>query len=240
MIECYSWATPNGRKIHIMLEETGLAYLMRPVRVNEGDQFTPEFLRVSPNNKIPAIIDNDGPDGKPMALFESGAILIYLASKSGMFLPNVETDPQGHYAVLQWLMFQMGSIGPMFGQVRHFRHYAMLKVERHRLAYGIERYTNECHRLYGVLEQRLSGNDYVAGAYSIADMAIFPWLLHPANQGVEIAEYPHVESWFDRIAERPAVQKGLDILTRQRVSEPQPTDAGVWDIMFGSEQNARR
>lgn len=240
MIECYSWATPNGRKIHIMLEETGLAYRIRPIRVNEGDQFTPGFLRISPNNKIPAITDHDGPGGVPISLFESGTILIYLAKKSGMFLPPVEIDPQGYYAVLQWLMFQMGGIGPMFGQVRHFRHYAAQKVEREKLEYGIDRYTNECHRLYGVLDRRLDGNDFVAGAYSIADMAIFPWTLHPANQGVNVADYPNVKRWFDRIAARPAVQRGIDVLSDQRLTEPQPTDEKVWDIMFGSVQNSRR
>ena len=169
MIEVYSWATPNGHKVHIMLEECGLAYRVIPVDIGAGDQFKPEFLAISPNNKIPAIVDPDGPEGKPMSMFESGAILLYLAGKTGKFLPESVT---ARYEVLQWLMFQMGGVGPMLGQSHHFRIYAPEKIP-----YAIDRYTNEAQRLYGVMNKRLARSKYFGGAeYSIADIAIFPWL----------------------------------------------------------------
>src|SRR5665213_2233841 len=183
MIEVYSWATPNGHKIHIMLEECGLAYRAIPIDIGAGAQFSPEFLAISPNNKIPAIVDPDGPDGKPISLFESGAILLYLAAKTGRFLP---ADVRGRYATLEWLMFQMGGVGPMLGQAHHFRLYAPEQIP-----YAVDRYSNEAKRLYGVLDARLAKSAFVAGAeYTIADIAIFPWLRSWKNQGVILDEYP--------------------------------------------------
>ncbi|PTT77003.1 glutathione S-transferase, partial [Pelomonas sp. HMWF004] len=186
MIEVYSWPTANGHKVHIMLEECGLAYRVHPVDIGVGEQFTPDFLALSPNNKIPALTDPDGPDGQPMSLFESGAILLYLAGKTGRLLP---TDVRGKYEVLQWLMFQMASVGPMLGQAHHFRGYAPEK-----LPYAIERYTHEARRLYGVLNKRLAHTTYIGGPeYSIADIAVFPWLRSWKNQGVEMSDYPHLK-----------------------------------------------
>ena len=180
MIDVYSWATPNGHKIHIMLEECGLPYRVHAVNIGAGEQFAPEFLAISPNHKIPAIVDAEGPDGAPISLFESGAILLYLAGKTGKFLP---TSTRGRYEVLQWLMFQMGGVGPMLGQAHHFRIYAPEKIP-----YAIERYTNEARRLYGVMDKRLAKSRYIAGTeYSIADIAIFPWLRSWKNQGIENA-----------------------------------------------------
>ena len=181
MIDCYTWPTPNGHKVHIMLEECGLEWTVHPINIMEGDQFDPAFLKISPNNKMPAIVDADGPGGQEIAVFESGAILIYLADKTGRFLP---TDPRPRYDALQWLMWQMGGIGPMLGQAHHFNNYAPQRFERAKLQYGIDRYVNEANRLYGVLDKRLDGRDWVAaGTYTIADMAIFPWLRFPENQG---------------------------------------------------------
>ncbi|MGE5517431.1 MAG: glutathione S-transferase N-terminal domain-containing protein [Bacteroidota bacterium] len=204
MIDLYTWGTPNGRKVSIMLEEVGLPYTVHPIDIMKGDQFTPEFVAINPNSKIPAIVDQDGPGGKPLALFESGAILIYLAEKTGKFLP---TDPAGRYATLEWLMFQMGGIGPMFGQTHHFRRFAPEQIP-----YAVERYSKETKRLYGVLDRRLAQVDYVAGAYSIADMAIFPWTQRADWQGVDLAaEFPNVQRWGDCIAARPQVQKGMSV-----------------------------
>lgn len=186
MIEVYSWPTPNGHKVHIMLEECGLGYRVRPVDIGAGEQFDPAFLALSPNNKIPAIVDPDGPDGRPISLFESGAILLYLAGKTGRLLP---ADVAGKYEVLQWLMFQTASVGPMLGQAHHFRIYAPQKID-----YAIERYTQEAQRLYGVIDRRLAHSTYLGGAaYSIADIAVFPWLRSWKNQGVELADYPHLK-----------------------------------------------
>ncbi|MDB5831701.1 MAG: hypothetical protein JWR14_1531, partial [Caballeronia sp.] len=188
MIDVYSWATPNGHKIHIMLEELGLEYKPIPIDIGAGDQFTPEFLAISPNNKIPAIIDSDGPDGKPLALFESGAILFYLAEKTGKFLP---LDPVGRYTTMQWLMFQMGGVGPMLGQAHHFRIYAPEKIE-----YAVNRYSNEARRLYGVMDKQLGVTRFLAGNdYSIADIATFPWTRSWKNQGIELDEFPNVKRW---------------------------------------------
>ena len=229
MIDLYSWATPNGHKVHIMLEECGLPYRVHPVNIGAGDQFKPEFLAISPNNKIPAITDPDGPDGKPISLFESGAILIYLAAKTGRLLP---ASDRGKYEVLQWLMFQMGSVGPMIGQANHFRTYAPEK-----LPYAINRYTNETKRLYGVLDKRLAGRSYVAGGdYSIADIAIFPWLRNWRNQGITWDDYPRLHAWFERIEERPAVQRGVQVLADQRKAL---TDEKARDILFGATQYAK-
>lgn len=230
MIEVFSWPTPNGHKVHIMLEECGLPYRAIPINIGTGDQFKPEFLAISPNNKIPAITDPDGPDGQPISLFESGAILLYLAAKTGKFLPR--TDRQ-KYDVLQWLMFQMGGVGPMLGQNHHFRLYAPEKLD-----YAINRYTNEAKRLYGVIDRQLSKAKYLAGAeYSIADIATFPWLRNWQNQGIVLAEYPHLEKWFNAIAERPAVQRGVQVLASLRKPI---TDDKARDVLFGSTQYARR
>jgi GSH-dependent disulfide-bond oxidoreductase len=228
MIELYTWPTPNGHKIHIMLEECGLPYQAHAVDIGAGDQFKPDFLKISPNNKIPAIVDTDGPDGKPISLFESGAILIYLAGKTGRFLPQ---DVRGKYVALQWLMFQMGGVGPMLGQAHHFRLYAPEKIE-----YAFNRYTNEAKRLYGVMDRRLGEVEYFAGEYSIVDMAIFPWTRSHANQGVDLGEYPNVKRWYDAVAARPAVQRGLKVLADRR--KPLVDDKAR-ETLFGSTQYGR-
>lgn len=225
-IDVYSWATPNGHKVHIMLEECGLPYRAHPVDIGKGQQFEPAFLKISPNNKIPAITDPQGPDGQPISLFESGAILVYLAAKTGRFLP---ADDRGRYAVLQWLMFQMGGVGPMLGQTHHFRIYAPEKVP-----YAIDRYTNETRRLYGVIDRQLAAHKFIAGgSYSIADIAIFPWIRSWQNQGIALADFPHVKSWFDGIAERPAVQRGVKVLADLRAPV---TDDKAREILFGKTQ----
>ena len=203
MIALYTFGTPNGRKASIGLEEMGLAYDMRVIDIMKGDQFTPEYLAINPNGKIPAIVDSEGPDGKPFAVFESGAILIYLAEKTGAFLPR---DSRGRSVVLQWLMFQMGGVGPMFGQAHHFRRFAPEQI-----SYAVERYTKETHRLYTVLDRRLGEVEYMAGAYSIADMATYPWTARHGWQGVELTEFPNVKRWFDSVAGRPAVQRGMAV-----------------------------
>jgi len=230
MIEVYSWATPNGHKVHIMLEECGLLYRAIPVNIGAGAQFDPSFLAISPNNKIPAIVDPDGPDGRPISLFESGAILLYLASKTGRFLPEGLRE---RWEVLQWLMFQMGGVGPMLGQAHHFRIYAPEK-----LPYAIERYTNEAKRLYGVLDRRLAKSRYIGcNEYSIADIATFPWLRSWKNQGIAWSDYPHLKGWFDEIAARPAVARGVEVLADLR--KPL-TDDAARGVLFGAEQYKRR
>jgi GST-like protein len=231
MIDVYSWPTPNGHKVHILLEECGLPYRIIPVNIGEGDQFKPEFLAISPNNKIPAIVDPHGPDGAPMTLFESGAILVYLASKVGRFMPE---SARGKYDMLQWLMFQMGGIGPMLGQAHHFRIYAPEPI-----AYAVDRYTREANRLYGVLDRQLSAHSWVAAdEYTIADIAIFPWLRSHKNQGVDLDAYPHVKRWFEVIAARPAVQRGLAVLSD--VGRPPPNDPKWRENLFGARQYQRR
>ena len=229
MIDVYSWATPNGHKIHIMLEECGLPYRAHPVNIGAGDQFKPEFLKISPNNKIPAIVDSEGPDGQPISMFESGAILIYLASKTGLFLP---ASDRGKYEMLEWLMFQMGGVGPMLGQAHHFRIYAPEKIE-----YAINRYTNEAKRLYGVMDKQLATRPFIAGdRYTIADIAIFPWLRSWQNQGIDWTNYPNLKKWFDAIAARPAVQRGVAVMTALR----QPlVDDTARENMFGATQYHR-
>lgn len=230
MIDVYSWATPNGHKVHIMLEETGLPYRVHGVNIREGDQFKPEFLKISPNNRIPAIVDHDGPNGKPLSLFESGAILIYLAGKTGKFLPS---DLHQRYAALQWLMWQMGGIGPMFGQANHFRAYAVEKIP-----YAIERYTNEANRLTHILDKRLGEVRYLAGSeYSIADMAVFPWMRGAEKRGIDMAQYPNARRWFDAINARPAVQRGIQVLAALNTNAPH--DEKSRDIMFGKTQFQR-
>jgi GSH-dependent disulfide-bond oxidoreductase len=230
MIDLYTWPTPNGHKIHIMLEETGLPYKVIPIDIGAGDQFKPEFLEISPNNKMPAMVDHDGPGGKPMALAESGAMLFYLASKTGKFLPD---DIRERWQVMQWVMFQMGHIGPMLGQAHHFLQYAPEKIE-----YAMNRYRNEANRLYGVVERRLKESRFVAcGEYTIADMAIMPWMRFPERQGVEIEEYPHVKRWRDGIAARPAVERAVQVLADRR--RPQMTQEQK-EMLFGAAQYAKR
>jgi len=230
MIDLYTWPTPNGHKIHIMLEETGLPYRVIPVDIGAGDQFKPEFLKISPNNKMPAMVDTDGPGGKPMALAESGAMLFYLASKTGKFLPE---DIRKRWQVMQWVMFQMGHIGPMLGQAHHFLSYAPEKIE-----YAMNRYKNEANRLYGVVERRLKESKFLAcDEYSIADMAAMPWMRFPERQGVEIAEYPLVQRWRDGIAARPAVQRALQVLADRRRPTMTPEQK---ENLFGAKQYAKR
>lgn len=234
MIDVHSWPTPNGHKVHVMLEECGQRlgrdWRAIPVNIGSGDQFKPEFLQISPNNKIPALVDPQGPDGKPMALFESGAILLYLASKFGKFLPRSDRQK---FETLQWLMFQMGGVGPMLGQAHHFRLYAPEKIE-----YAINRYSNEAKRLYGVMDKRLGQSKYLAGnSYSIADIATFPWLRSWQNQGVQLSDYPHVERWFNTIAARPAVQRGVQVLADLR--KPLVDDKAR-ETLFGNTQYEKR
>ncbi len=231
MIELYTWPTPNGHKIHIMLEETGLAYNVHPIDISAGDQFDPAFLKISPNNRMPAIVDTDGPDGDPISLFESGAILIYLAEKTGQLLPEA---PRARFATLQWLMWQMGGLGPMLGQAHHFRTYAPEEIP-----YAVERYTNEARRLYGVADRRLGETRFLAGDdYTIADIASFPWTRSHERQGVDFADYPNVKRWFEEIGDRPAVQRGVQVLAEHRSTGKM--DDKARDILFGATQYQRR
>jgi GST-like protein len=212
MIEVWSWPTPNGQKVHIALEELGVAYTLVPINIGAGEQFKPDFLAITPNHRIPAIVDPDGPGGR-LTLFESGAILIYLAEKTGRLMPG---DAAGRYTCLQWLMFQMGGIGPMFGQYNHFANYAPEKIP-----YAIDRYTAEVARLHRVLQARLSVSAYLAGPeYSIADIATFPWIRGAEKRGIDLAEYPGVQRWYEAIAARPGVQRGLQVLADQRKEGP--------------------
>ena len=232
MIELYTWPTPNGHKIHIMLEETGTPYNVHAIDIGVGDQFKPEFLKISPNNKMPAMVDTDGPGGKPFALAESGAMLFYLAAKTGKFLPK---DLRKRWQVMQWMMTQMGHVGPMLGQAHHFLGYAPEKIE-----YAMNRYKNEANRLYGVLDKQLAKSEWLAcDEYTIADMATMPWLRAPERQGVEIDEYPHVKRWRDRIAERPAVKKAVDVLSDRRRTTPGMSKEQA-EVLFGATQYARR
>ena len=201
MIDLYTWTTPNGRKVSIMLEECGLAYRVHTVNIGKDEQFKPAFLAISPNNRIPAIVDSEGPDGKPLPLFESGAILIYLAEKTGSFYPQ-----KNKYIVLQWLMFQMGGVGPMFGQAHHF-----MRAKKDEIPYGTERYGNEAKRLYGVLDKRLSEAAYLADEYSIADIATYPWVARHEWHRVDLNAYPAVKRWYDTIGARPAVARGMAV-----------------------------
>ena len=231
MIDLYTWPTPNGHKIHIMLEETGLAYNVIPIDIGEGDQFTPEFLRVSPNNKMPAMVDHDGPDGEPITLAESGAMLIYLGEKTGRFYPSGARE---RHVVHQWLMTQMGHVGPMLGQVHHFRNYAPEKIP-----YAIDRYVNEGKRLYNVLDRRLGEAEWLGGAgYTIADMATFPWIRIHENQGIDLGDYPNLERWVGAIAARPAVERGVRVLADRRRAGPM--DEKTKEMLFGAAQYERR
>jgi GSH-dependent disulfide-bond oxidoreductase len=203
MIDLYTWSTPNGRKVSIMLEEIGLAYTVHKVDITKGEQFQQQFVAVNPNSKIPAIVDSDGPGGKPIALFESGAILVYLAEKTARLLP---AEPRERYDVLQWLMFQMGGVGPMFGQTHHFLRFAPEKIP-----YAMERYTKETLRLYGVLDKQLALRHFLAGDYSIADIATYPWVARHEWQQVDLQSFPNVKRWFDVISTREAVQRGMKV-----------------------------
>lgn len=232
MIELYYWPTPNGWKISIFLEEAGLAYNVHPINISKGDQFDPEFLKIGPNNRMPVIVDPEGPDGKPISIFESGAILIYLAEKTGKFLPS---EPRARYRVLEWLMWQMGGIGPMLGQNHHFRNYSPEEIP-----YAIERYTNEAARLYGVADKQLADNEFIAGDYSIADMAIFPWIVPYQRQGQDLDDFPNLRRWFDTMKARPAVQRGVDLMKDARRSLTREMDEETRSNMFGAKQFARR
>ena len=231
-IEVWTWPTPNGHKVHIMLEELGLPYAVVPVHIGKGDQFRPEFLAITPNHRIPAIVDPEGPEGKPFTLFESAAILIYLAEKCGSALLPKSGDAR--YRALEWTMFQMGGIGPMFGQYNHFANYAPEKIP-----YAIERYTNEVARLHRVLDKRLAASPFLAGPdYSIADICTFPWVRNAERRGIDLAHYPNVRRWHDAIAARPAVQRGVQVLAENQ-RQGAMTDAER-EVMFGRTQFAVR
>jgi GSH-dependent disulfide-bond oxidoreductase len=232
MIDVYFWPTPNGYKITVMCEEAGLKYNIIPVNIGAGDQFKPEFLKISPNNRMPAIVDPDGPAGKPIAIFESGAILMYLAEKTGKLMPS---DPRGKYNVIQWLMFQMASVGPMLGQAHHFRVYAPEKLE-----YAINRYTNEAKRIYNVIDKQLSQTPYIAGEYSIADIAIYPWLVPHNMQGQDLDDFPHLKKWYEGLRARPAVQAGFAAMADQLKNRPPTQDKKAWDTLFGAKQFEKR
>ena len=203
MIDLYSWKTSNGKKASIMLEECRLDYNIHPINIGQDDQFTPEFTAINPNGKIPAIIDQDGPGGQPYTVIESGAILMYLAEKTGQFMPS---EMAARYDVIQWLMFQMGGIGPIFGQVHHFK-----RAAKEQVPYAINRYYTECRRLYAVLDARLEGREYLAGDVSIADFATLPWVFRHDWQEVDLADFPNVKRWYDTLMARPALTRGMDI-----------------------------
>jgi len=231
MIDLFSWPTPNGRKIHIMLEECGLNYVAHPIDIGKAQQFGSDFLKISPNNRIPAITDSEGPDGKPISLFESGAILIYLAEKTHKFLPN---NPRVKYETIQWLMFQMGGVGPMFGQSNHFSHYAVKKI-----SYAIDRYINESKRLYEVMDKRLANVEYLAGnKYTIADIATHPWAQGFERRGVDENEYRNVKRWVNLIHDRPAVKRGIEVLADERSSDNFTT--AEREVLFGATQFKKR
>ena len=230
MIELHAWPTPNGHKISIMLEECALPYRVIPVDITRGDQFTPEFLRISPNSRMPAIVDSDGEEDESVSVFESGAILVYLAEKTGSFLPR---EGPARYDVLQWLMFQMANLGPILGQAHHFRGYAEEKIP-----YAIDRFTNEAGRLYNVMEGRLGAVEYLAGDYSIADMACWPWVRLHRYHGQKFEDFPNVKRWFDAISARPATQRGMALLADRRGRGP--IGEAARDILFGATQYRRR
>jgi GSH-dependent disulfide-bond oxidoreductase len=232
MIDLYYWTTPNGHKITIFLEETGLPYSIKPINIGKGEQFATEFLAISPNNRIPAIVDNDPIDGKgPLSIFESGAILEYLADKTGKFLPR---DVRGRAEVMQWLFWQMGGLGPMLGQNHHFRSYIGEKIP-----YAIERYTKETERLYGILDERLSDREFVAGAYSIADMACYPWIVLHDRQGQNLDDYTNIKRWFETIQRRGAVQRAYALAKNINPAPPGMTDEAK-KILFGQGRRPKR
>jgi GSH-dependent disulfide-bond oxidoreductase len=225
MIDLYYWTTPNGHKVTIFLEEAELAYQIHPINIGKGEQFTPDFLKIAPNNRIPAIVDQTPADGgAPISLFESGAILLYLADKAGKFIAN---DPRGRADTLQWLFWQMGGLGPMLGQNHHFSQYAPEKIP-----YAIKRYQDETHRLYRVLNTRLADREFMAGDYSIADMASYPWIVPYARQGITIKDFPHLKRWFDTIAARPAVVRAYARAEEINPQQPPMTDEAK-KLLFG-------
>jgi GSH-dependent disulfide-bond oxidoreductase len=239
MIDVYFWPTPNGYKVTVMLEELGLKYNIVLVNIGRGDQFTPEFLKVSPNNRMPAIIDSEGPGGKPFAIFESGAILMYLAEKYGKLMPS---ETRGKYEVIEWLMFQMASVGPMLGQAHHFRLYAPEK-----LPYAIDRYTNEARRIYNVIDKRLSEAAYLAGEYSIADIAVYPWLVPHNMQGQNLDDTPNLKRWYEEVHNRPAMQRGFAVMAEEvakmreaAAARQRPHDQESWNNLFGNKQFEKR
>jgi GSH-dependent disulfide-bond oxidoreductase len=228
LIDVWTWPTPNGHKVHIALEELGLDYKIVPVNIGKGDQFKPAFLEITPNHRIPAIVDHDGPDGQTITIFESAAILIYLSDKTGGRL--IPSDPVGRYACLQWMMFQMGGTGPMFGQYNHFANYAVEKIP-----YAVERYSNEVKRLHRVLNKRLGQAPYLAGAeYSLADIINYPWIRNSERRNIDLADYPNIQRWHDEIAERPAVQRGVAVLADKQRRGPLTDDER--EMMFGKTQ----
>jgi GSH-dependent disulfide-bond oxidoreductase len=229
MIDVYYWPTPNGKKITIFLEETGLEYRVIPVNIRNGEQFKPDFLKISPNNRMPAIVDHDGPGGKPMSLFESGAILLYLAEKTGKLMPS---EIRARYLVIQWLMFQMASVGPMMGQAGHFRNAAPEPIP-----YAIERYTNESHRLFDVINKRLGESPYLAGDYSIADIANYPWVVNVKREPEQLDSRPNLKRWLDAIGERPAVQRGMAVMADV---QQRPLTEEERSILYGAKQFERR
>jgi GST-like protein len=231
MLDLYAWPTPNAHKVSIMLEEIGLPYNVIPVNIGAGDQFAPDFLAISPNNRMPAIVDHDVP-GKPLAIFESGAILLYLAEKSGRFWP---AEVHERYDVAQWVMWQMGGLGPMLGQANHFQH-----VAPEPMPYAVDRYKNEALRLFGVLDKRLRDREFIAGAYSIADMASYSWTTLFARIGIAIEDFSAMQAWQARMAERPAVQRGMDLLKDKRPQAAAPMDEKMRENLYGKAQFERR
>jgi GST-like protein len=228
-IELYYWPTPNGKKITVFLEETDLPYKVVPIDITAGDQFNEWFLEISPNNKMPAIVDPEGPDGEPISIFDSGAILIYLAEKTGRFLPK---SPREKYLVLQWLMFQMGHVGPMLGQAHHFRGYAPETIP-----YAINRYTNEAARLYGVMDRRLGETEYFADEYSIADMAIYPWTVSYEAQGQKMEDFPNLMRWYEEVGARPAVRRAMEV--GEELRRPiEDLDEEARDLLFRGKRRA--
>jgi len=229
MIDLYYWPTPNGHKITIYLEETGLEYRIVPVNIRKGEQFTSDFLKISPNNRMPAIVDTDGPGGKPISIFESGAILLYLGEKTGKLLP---AETRAKYDVIQWLMFQMAGVGPMFGQRGHF-----LRAAPEKIPYAIERYTNESRRLLNVIDKQLKERPYLAGEYSIADIATFPWVVGTRREPEQLESRPSFKRWLDAISERPAVKRGLAVMADL---PPEPLDDEARSILYGNKQFEKR
>lgn len=229
MIDVYYWPTPNGHKVTIFLEETATPYKIVPVNIGKGEQFAPEFLKFSPNNRMPAIIDHEGPGGKPISIFESGAILMYLAEKTGKLMP---TETRAKYNVIEWLMFQMAGVGPMFGQRGHF-----MRAAPEKIPYAIERYTNESRRLLNVIDKRLSESEYLAGAYSIADIATYPWVVGARREPEQLESRPNFKRWLDAIGERPAVKKGVAVMADL---PQQPMTEEARSILYGSKQFEKR
>ncbi len=228
MIDLYFWPTPNCYKVSILLEELGLPYNVVPVHIGKGEQYQPAYADINPNGKVPALVDHDGPNGEPITIFESGAIMIYLADTAGQFLPEGTTR---RIAVMQWLMFQMGGVGPMLGQAHHFRRYASEEIP-----YAVERYTREANRIYHVLDKRLGEADYLAGDYSIADMAVYPWLRPYRWQGQELSEFANLPRWYSAVRARPAVQQGLAVMKKRLERNKAKPKGEAWEILFTGAQ----